>query len=207
MDRNTKLILLLIGIVVIGGGMLVLVLSHHSTNGGNGGNGGMKAPGSLPSGMKAQFLQLHNNYRAKSGAGPLRWSDDLAAGAQAWVDHQKTQEDCQMTHPNSEDEKNKYLNNNTWGQNLAHFVGSTGSPEACFQGWGPRECPSYSPTLQGTQGTGHYTQMVWKDTTEVGCAKSTCGDTTLWACDYNPSGNVRYNDGFSLYEKNVTKKC
>ena len=36
---------------------------------------------------------------------------------------------------------------------------------------------------------GHYTQLVWKNTTEVGCAKVTCGNQTIWVCNYNPPGN------------------
>ena len=34
-----------------------------------------------------QCLEAHNEYRAKHGVPPLKWSDELAAGAQKWADH------------------------------------------------------------------------------------------------------------------------
>ena len=42
---------------------------------------------------------------------------------------------------------------------------------------------------------GHYTQMIWKGTTEIGCGKATIqtGDLKGWlviVCNYNPPGNM-----------------
>lgn len=34
-----------------------------------------------------ECLEAHNEYRAKHGVPPLKWSDELAAGAQKWADH------------------------------------------------------------------------------------------------------------------------
>lgn len=42
--------------------------------------------------------------------------------------------------------------------------------------------------------TGHYTQLVWADTTHVGCGmvqyKNSNFYITLFACNYSPGGNV-----------------
>lgn len=191
-----------------------------------GGGGGSFLPHVGPSGSSLsneevnQFLKYHNDYRSKAGARPLKWNNDLAAGAQAWVDHQKKNENCRMRHPTQGNEPDKYLHNDQWGQNLAWFEGKSGSPQESVQNWGPCECVYYDPSnprqpkqatlpagcdQTGQIETGHFTQLVWKDTTEVGCAKATCGNQTLWACDYNPAGNVFYNGGTSLFTKNVTK--
>ena len=36
----------------------------------------------------------------------------------------------------------------------------------------------------------HYTQLIWKDTTHVGCAVETRGDQSILACRYAPPGNI-----------------
>ena len=36
---------------------------------------------------------------------------------------------------------------------------------------------------------GHYTQIVWANTTKVGCAKMECDGFTTWVCEYDPPGN------------------
>ena len=38
--------------------------------------------------------------------------------------------------------------------------------------------------------SGHFTQVVWKDTMAVGCAQVTCGRLDTWVCNYDPAGNV-----------------
>jgi hypothetical protein len=49
--------------------------------------------------------------------------------------------------------------------------------------------------------TGHFTLMVWKASTQVGCGHAPCGtDKEIWVCEYDPAGNV--DGGF---EANVLK--
>jgi len=48
--------------------------------------------------------------------------------------------------------------------------------------------------------TGHFTQLVWLSTKELGCGLSCKGDTCYSGCNYKPSGNVQ-----GQYRENVLK--
>ncbi|VDO54464.1 unnamed protein product [Haemonchus placei] len=45
---------------------------------------------------------------------------------------------------------------------------------------------------------GHYTQMVWQDTTKIGCAVKWCDKITFAACQYQTPGNIMT---YNIYEK------
>ena len=47
-----------------------------------------------------------------------------------------------------------------------------------------------SKRLRGLFGSGHYTQIVWRSTVEVGCAVARSGLHEVWVCRYSPPGNV-----------------
>ena len=36
---------------------------------------------------------------------------------------------------------------------------------------------------------GHYTQMVWRDTTRLGCGEAQCKGMLMVVCNYDPPGN------------------
>ena len=36
----------------------------------------------------------------------------------------------------------------------------------------------------------HYTQIIWRDTSEVGCAMAHSSFREVWVCQYSPPGNV-----------------
>jgi len=46
--------------------------------------------------------------------------------------------------------------------------------------------------------TGHFTQVVWRDTRQVGCGMSQCNGLDVWICQYSPPGNVE-----GQYRENV----
>ncbi|KAI9498220.1 CAP domain-containing protein, partial [Zychaea mexicana] len=125
-------------------------------------------------------LELHNSYRAKHSAPALTWSDTLASYAQDWADG------CVFEHS-----QGKY------GENLAMGYGDW---EKAINAWYD-EVSDYDFSNPGySSGIGHFTQMVWVDTTELGCAVSQCNGSPMYVCEYNPPGNIVSGD---LFEKNV----
>jgi hypothetical protein len=40
------------------------------------------------------------------------------------------------------------------------------------------------------QPAGHFTQLVWKDTTNLGCGLNTRCGMAIYVCQYAPAGNV-----------------
>jgi hypothetical protein len=51
---------------------------------------------------------------------------------------------------------------------------------------------SDNPDLSNFADVGHYTQIVWAATTQVGCATQTCPDSSPFTvCDYSPPGKLR----------------
>ena len=126
-----------------------------------------------------QTLNLHNKYRNKVGTANLQWSNDLATSAQAWANH-LAKKGCRMQHSNTEFGENIYWT--TADIRCKDAVNSWGSEKKYYHG----QKISYSNYTK----VGHYTQMVWYNTTEVGCAYAKCkSGNTIFVCQYNPSGN------------------
>jgi len=76
------------------------------------------------------------------------------------------------------------------GENL--FGGSVASPKLALDIWAG-EAKDYDYASGRCSGVcGHYTQVVWRDSTELGCGAATCENgMELWVCNYNPPGNYR----------------
>ena len=122
----------------------------------------------------------HDKVRADVGVGPIKWSPVLAAYAQEWADHLAATT-CRMAHRTQD----KY------GENL--FQGTAGFYTAvdAAKSW-ESEKKDYRGgvlTESNWQPAGHYTQMVWRDTTTLGCGEAICNITLIVACNYDPPGN------------------
>jgi pathogenesis-related protein 1 len=143
----------------------------------------------------AAIVDAHNKLRSDVGVTEkLSYSSALAASAQAWAYNLKQTNHCQMRHskPNG-----KYGENLYWEGALSRSDGRKEllnvTPDQVVDLWG-REKANYDyASNQCTQGKlcGHYTQIVWRTTTSVGCGMAVCEDTKeqVWACQYLPAGN------------------
>ncbi|KAI9809718.1 MAG: hypothetical protein M1825_000151 [Sarcosagium campestre] len=133
-------------------------------------------------GFISEVLAAHNRYRAEHGAAALSWNDSLADFAQSATGS------CVFEHTGG-----------PFGENLA--AGYKDATSA-INAWGD-ERKDFDFNNEGFgEGTGHFTQVVWKSTDSVGCGRKQCNtDTTpgeFFVCEYSPPGNVQ-----GLYRENV----
>ena len=138
-----------------------------------------KCPGStLTADEVNQILAAHNLDRSANNLSPLSWDCKLASMAQEWAsrgvfEHRET----------------------PYGENI--FVGaSPSSTMNSMVGMWLAEKPFWD-NKAGSCATGktcgHYTQIVWKATTKVGCGlnrNATGKWKVMFVCNYDPSGNT-----------------
>ena len=140
-------------------------------------------PSSDPNLTQAEIdetLAVHNEWRAKVNVPPLVWDEELAKIALKWANQLK-KESCAFKHSGV----------NGLGENL--FMGTTGyyGPAEVVNSWG-NEIEYYNYDDNSCSGVcGHYTQVVWKTTERVGCAKIECDGMDIWVCNFDPPGNWR----------------
>ncbi len=139
-----------------------------------------------------ELVRYHNKVRDEVGVGPVEWSPALARFAQEWAD--EVARTGRIGHRPGEGEfAQRYGENIAWGSGGGFDV-LTGA-----RSW-YEEKKSYTPGTPIPRDfrdfkAGHYTQMVWEDTTEIGAGKAViqAGDrkgSLLVVCNYNPRGNM-----------------
>jgi pathogenesis-related protein 1 len=131
------------------------------------------------------LMTLHTSIRAEVKAQPLTWSKELAAYAQKWADHLAATK-CDLAHrPSSGEWKQIY------GENL--FVGSAKffTVADAVKLWESEKKNYRGQAINsGSANSGHYTQLVWKNTKQAGCGKALCKDNLIVVCNYDPQGNI-----------------
>jgi pathogenesis-related protein 1 len=130
-----------------------------------------------------EMLQAHNAWRRMVNVRPLHWSADLARRAQAHAEYLASG-GCRVEHSRLL----RDIGENLFAINIgdmvpAEIVNSWAAEGAYYDREGNR-CAS-------GKRCGHYTQIVWQGTTEVGCGVAPCATRgQVWACNYRPGGNV-----------------
>jgi pathogenesis-related protein 1 len=124
------------------------------------------------------IVAAHNRVRAQVGVPPMTWSDDVARVAQRWADHLAARR-CKLEHNGRA----------RLGENLFWSSGPADATQV-VAAWAA-EKQSYSYRTNSCRGVcGHYTQVVWAKSTQVGCGMATCGSAEVWVCNYDPAGNL-----------------
>jgi len=136
------------------------------------------------------ILAATNFYRSEHGTAALKWNDTSAKFALNWS------QGCVFQHSGG-----------PTGENLAAGYSNA---SAAVDGWG-LERESYNWAKPGfSEATGHFTQLVWSNTTSVGCGRTSCqgkDNTPGWyvVCEYYPPGNVE-GDNNQFFVDNVPKQ-
>jgi pathogenesis-related protein 1 len=141
-----------------------------------------------------ELVSAHNRWRAAVGVPPLTYSTKLAASAQEWANTLKKEHHCEMQHSVSQ---GRYGENLYWGSALEWSDGTREvqqvSPATVVDDWASERADYDHASNRCAPGKvcGHYTQVVWRTTTTVGCAIALCEDTSeqVWVCQYQPPGN------------------
>ncbi len=132
------------------------------------------------------MLASHNKARAAVGVAPLVWSDKLAMYACDWADH------LASTSRRMEHRPHSGRWNQEHGENL--FMGSAGhyGVADAVAMWESERSAYDGRTIDesNVHACGHYTQLVWRATRRMGCAKVVCAGNVIVVCNYDPPGNV-----------------
>ena len=134
-------------------------------------------PSIARSSLARDMLAVHNAVRARVGMAPLAWSRRLEVRSRDWA--------------NTLLARRKFVHrpNSTYGENLFEITGASASSAQVVKVWA-EEIRNYDYDLNRCRGVcGHYTQIVWGNTKEVGCAVARGGGREVWVCDYDPPGN------------------
>lgn len=140
----------------------------------------------LTSNFSERVLDAQNRERAAMGIAGLRWNPGLAASAQSWANHLAATgrfDHAPEAATNPEGE-------NLWAGTRGYY-----STEAMVDAW-VREKRYFTPgvfphnSVTGDiSAVGHYTQLMWRTTGEVGCALATGQREDILVCRYSDAGN------------------
>ncbi len=123
-------------------------------------------------------IAAHNSVRHRMGVPPVAWSDELARVAQNWADILLA--NGQFAH--SRDHR--------YGENLYEIRGGSSTPYSVVSAWAS-EAANYQYATNSCSGVcGHYTQVMWRDTKQVGCGVAHDQQREIWVCNYAPFGNI-----------------
>ncbi|OYW46506.1 MAG: hypothetical protein B7Z08_05550 [Sphingomonadales bacterium 32-68-7] len=139
-----------------------------------------------PADFARRVLAEHNAERGRVGVPRLVWNGRLAHGAQAWAD--RLARDGTVRH--APREARGGAGENLWFGTAGLFpteamIGAFVSQKRLYR---PGPFPAVSSTGRW-QDVGHYTQVVWRTTREVGCGLARGSGHDVLVCRYWPAGN------------------
>jgi uncharacterized protein YkwD len=125
-------------------------------------------------------LRKHNMYRWRHNVPALTWHASLVRDAQNWANR------CMFQH-----QSNIPQGENLWAEFSSVLpANKTQAVMRAVDDW-YYEVNIYNYNNPGfSSRTGHFTQVVWRNTKNVGCGVAVCPGMTFVVCRYDPPGNV-----------------
>lgn len=135
----------------------------------------------LAQNTQQDYLDAHNTARSAVGVADISWDDTVQAYAEDYANQRIS--DCSLVHSGG-----PYGENLFWGSSTSYSgIDAVNSwvDEKQYYDYNTNTCAS-------GQTCGHYTQVVWRDSTQIGCARVECDNNAgvFIICSYNPAGNV-----------------
>jgi uncharacterized protein YkwD len=131
------------------------------------------------------LLDAHNQERTRLGMAALVWNDRLAADAAVWSANLARRQT--LEHAGDAKGQGENLWSGTSGASSPVEMIGTFLAEA--KDFRPGKFPDVSRSGDLAH-VGHYTQVIWRSTRELGCAKAAGGGDDYLVCRYRPAGNV-----------------
>lgn len=136
-------------------------------------------PGDTIPAFAQEMVTAHNAVRRKIGVPPLKWSDKLAGRAAEWANTLARTGGSRMQ--------------GIPGQNIA-YTSPAGTAKAhdIVAAWAA-EASNYdhekNACIDAKVRCNHFTQVVWRNSSFLGCATAHDAQRDVWVCDYDPPGN------------------
>jgi hypothetical protein len=141
-----------------------------------------------PATFDERILAAHNQERLELGLEPLSWNPALAEQAQHWADYLA----ASGRFEHAPEDPYAPEGENLWAGTKGYYA-----PEARVDAWAREKqffhmgvFPDNSTTGR-VEDVGHYTQLIWRATTEVGCAEAASAGEDILVCRYAEAGNYR----------------
>lgn len=142
----------------------------------------------LRTNFEGRLLAAQNRERSAMAVPPLQWDAELARGAADWADHLSRTGKFEHS---PDDPQQGPLGENLWGGTPNAYL-----PESMVGLWIAEKRHFKAGTFPHNSRSGrmedvtHYTQLIWRKTTHVGCAASIIGPEEVIVCRYRTAGNI-----------------
>lgn len=148
---------------------------------------GAAAEAQVPASLDQRILAQMNRERAAVGVPPLAWDSALAANAEAYARGLAQQGRLEHSPRSSRPGQSENLWMGTRGAfSVEQMIGFWAAEKARFRAG---VFPNVSTTGNWFD-VSHYSQMIWRGTTHVGCAAAQSRASDFLVCRFSPRGNI-----------------